>query len=457
MERNERASSPENVEDNRLDRSPVHSSVECSAEPIVHSMRHVQIGENPESRYVRIPSSVQSSTSSGGDRPINVDDGDYPRPKAGSVSTDQLAEHYSEMGSSSDEEQGQSEPTDKELRRHIKVLARGYKDVKENNKKLKAKADSYQSHIKSLKDEIVTKKDEIEQLKKQNAFEQIEVLKQEVAEMEVAVEMLSYGTQSKCGVCNKNCKIIDSHPYTQKVLEVVFGADYLGIFDVQQDQMLQPSSCKWKHLCKECDTATGYEEKRFKESLVAVLHGSTSMSEKRILLSHADLFHVYIFRALFRNIDIHHYIPRLEASPQCTCNNLVHSLNDFRKRAHHLSQPFIWKDRNDQEIWIDPASAGMLFYLSHASSPPDHWIEFPFISKVVIESSQKLYFIIFAQIPPFYWAFPLQNPLNLPSDVPNVFSKEMTTSKVLVECHYKEAMIDAEQLAKYFPAIIQTT
>ena len=458
---------PENAEDQVVG-SRTHA--QCCHEQVVDStMRHLQISEKPEplGTYTKLPSdssiigfqsSVKSSVSLGSSDnmpKLDNDNGAYTHPVTGSASADQLADHYSEMGSSSDEERRQSDH--KTLRRDIGVLARGYKGVKENNEKLKAKADSYQGHIKALKGEIVSKKNEIENLKancesEKQAKKQIEPLEHEIAEMQVAIEMLCYGTQNKCGVCNRNCKIIDSHPYSHKVLEVVFGANYSGIFDLQQDQMMQPSSCKWKHLCSDCDNATGKEEKKFKDSLVAVLcNQASTASEKKILLSHADLFHVYTFRALFRNVDIHHYIPPLNSNPECSCSNLVHCLNDFRKRAHHLSQPFVWRDRKDDKVLIDPASAGMLFHLSHPSSA-DHWVEFPFICKVNFESDQTSCFLIFAQIPPFYWAFPLS--LGMPNNVPHVFSEDMTSSQAMVKAHYPQVMTDASRLAKYFPVIV---
>ena len=123
-------------------------------------------------------------------------------------------------------------------------------------------------------------------------------------------DMLQYGTQGKCGVCSKVSKIIiESHPYSRVVLETVFRANYSGILDLQQDQPMEPSSCKWKHLCGECDSATGIEERRFKDYLESVLEGHVPATSEKIFQSHADLFHVYTFRALLCNVDVHHYIP----------------------------------------------------------------------------------------------------------------------------------------------------
>ena len=93
----------------------------------------------------------------------------------------------------------------------------------------------------------------------------------------------------------------------------------------------------------------------------------------------------------------------------------------------------------------------MLFHVCRSEVSPDHWIEFPIICKVQFESDQRSHYVIFAQIPPFYWAFPL--PVKR-QDVPNTISDDIMTSEILVKTHYKEAMHDASQLSKDFEKII---
>lgn len=177
------------------------------------------------------------------------------------------------------------------------------------------------------------------------------------------------------------------------------------------------------------------------------------MISKRISLSHADLFHVYTFRALLRNLDVHRYMSGLEKNPECTCacSELLRSLNSFRKRAHHLSKPHIWKNRPEDEF-IDPIEAGMLYHVIDSSKvSPDHWIEFPLICKVHFDSVGRSHYITFAQVPPFYWAFslPLQR-----QDVPNTISDDMKTAQSVVKVHYKEAMSIASQLSQDFGQIM---
>lgn len=178
-----------------------------------------------------------------------------------------------------------------------------------------------------------------------------------------------------------------------------------------------------------------------------MLEGREAVTSEKILLSHADLFHVYTFRALLRNVDTHHYIPEKNQECTCGCSELLHCLNNFRKRAQHLSRPFIWKDRPEDQL-IDPFQAGMLYHV--CTSDSGHWIEFPLICKVHLESGST-HFIIFAQIPPFYWAFPL--PVE-EQDVPVVIPDDMISSAVVVETHYKEAMDDASRLSGEFTKII---
>ena len=436
-------------------------SVERS-EMVAHSMRHVHIMIPDESPQGVATTSLFETASGGIDKSeLENDHSGYASPVSSQNSVDQLAEKYAygETGASSDGEQPHNISNDRKVNEHATKIAQGYIVMREHCKKLKAKHASHWAFAEAVQNEKAALEGELKQLKtcsvlseKENGQlkERIQHLESDIKDKKAITEMLQYGTQSKCGVCSKNCKIIDSHPYSKVVLDTVFGADYLGILDLQQDQFLQPSTCKWKHLCGECDQVTGGEEKRFKDCLVTVLEDCTSATNEKILLSQADLFHVYTFRALLRNVDIYHYIPGLEEDQGCTCSRLLHSLNDFRKRAHHLGKQIVWKSRGEDQS-INPSEAGMLFHVCPSDIPPDHWIEFPVICKVQFESDQRSDYLIFAQIPPFYWAFPL--PVER-QDVPDTISDDMITSKILVERHYKQAMSDASQLSKHFEQIV---
>ena len=69
-------------------------------------------------------------------------------------------------------------------------------------------------------------------------MEKMQALESNIKEKNAIIEMLQYGTQGKCGVCSKSCKIIDSYPYSKVVLETIFGANYSGIYDLQQEWSL---------------------------------------------------------------------------------------------------------------------------------------------------------------------------------------------------------------------------
>ena len=351
-------------------------------------------------------------------------------------SVDLLAEKLSKV-----DDDGQANEIDV-VPHDARKIAKKYVENKDELQKLKVKHDNHLSVARSLQSRVAQLESELEQLERANKKEDQERLEH----VKALIEMLTYGTQGKCGVCKQNSKIIDSHPYSRVVLETVLGANYSGILDLQQDTLMQPSSCKWKHLCSTCDKATGIEENKFKNYLADVLKNPVNVFSGMIPLSHADLFHVYTFRALHHNVDIHHYIPGCEEQ-ECTCTELFHSLNDFRKRAHHLSQPFVWKDRPSDES-ITPSEAGLLFHVQHTE---DHWLEFPLICKVNFETYQRSHYLIFAQIPPFYWAFPL--PLNK-QNVPHAITEDKKNSKILVDMHYPEALRDAEHLSKDFERII---
>jgi hypothetical protein len=356
-------------------------------------------------------------------------------------SIDQLAKEYDEMRLSDDEQlHGNFH------RQHAKKIARGYLEMKKHHETLKATHDSHWKFAEAVENEKNALKHDLEQLKTNEQQEKAK-LKERIRQLEAMGDMLRYGAQGKCGVCSKASKtIIESHPYSKVVLETVLKGNYSGIWDLQQDKPMEPSSCKWKHLCVECDNATGIEERNFKDYLESVLEGCETATSEKIRRSHADLFHVYTFRALLRNVDTHHYVQ--EKDQDCSCSELLHPLNNFRKRAHHLSKPFIWKDRLDDDQLIDPFQAGMLYHVRLSTS--DHWIEFPVICKVHLESGSS-HFIIFAQIPPFYWAFPL--PLD-GQDVPDTLSDDMITSEIIVKTHYEKAMRDATQLSENFEKII---
>ena len=237
---------------------------------------------------------------------------------------DLLAKEYNKMRLTDSSNNEQLQGNDKNVHRHARKIAQGYlaTEIKKDFEKLKAKHESHWTFAEAVQNEKTILTHELEQLKIRSEQETGK-LRERIRQLEAIGDMLQYGTQGKCGVCSKASKIIiESHPYSRIVLETVFRANYSGILDLQQDQPMEPSSCKWKHLCGECDSATGIEERRFKDYLESVLEGRIPATSEKIFQSHADLFHLYTFRALLRNVDVHHYIP--EKNQKCSCNELLH-------------------------------------------------------------------------------------------------------------------------------------
>ena len=154
------------------------------------------------------------------------------------------------MSSSFDGEQPDQSNDQKDLRAAIK-LARKFREKTDDYEKLTAFHESHKSYEKAIQKEKAALENELELLHIQHsdATEKMQCLENDIKEKNAIIEMLQYGTQGKCGVCGKCCKIIDSHPYSKVLLDTIFRANYSGVYDLQREKCLQPSSCKWKHLC----------------------------------------------------------------------------------------------------------------------------------------------------------------------------------------------------------------
>ena len=277
------------------------------------------------------------------------------------------------------------------------------------------------------------------------------------------------------GISGKKFKpqlVIESHAYSKIVLQTACRGNYKAFWDVAANHAKTPTECKWLQLCQGCDSATGYAEKDFNEVLFEVMENAAKyypskhdIKRIRIQTDHGDLFFVYTFRALCHNIAIEHYRENVGG---CSCKNLLPAIEAFLTKAHHLSHRSIWMqhDGSDHEtpaVYIDPSEAGMLFKLEHNPVPDHHLIEFPVIVKVAftrgntrISSSEARSLalpesctIIFAQIPPFYWAFPLVEP----ADTGKEF--DINHSKTAQKLVCKKLKDEAELLLPLFSNIIE--
>ena len=355
-----------------------------------------------------------------------------------------------------------------------KQLAQGVLAITSKQKYMESQLENMKAHVEYLKDKSrdfeATCAAEIKKVTVQYrcledfvAYEQCETSKCPVC--------LKVVNPNICVVCDqpqtshdiqddhkfKERKLIESHPYTQAVLENFFGADFFGIWDYLQDRRLKPSTCKWKHLCYTCDSATTNAERNFLEVLETALSNPSQFKYRtssgyEILVEHADLFHVYTYRALCHNVDIFHYSTCDEKKQQCSCNQLFFPLHKFLMRARRISHPLNWSKKNSKE-YTSPAEAGMLFQIIPSTAPgfQDHLIEFPLICRVEVTSLNKEIAVVFGQIPPFYWAFllPFEQAYTEES-----FSQEIKSSPQLVEAECPVATDEAQQLVEHFPDII---
>ena len=266
--------------------------------------------------------------------------------------------------------------------------------------------------------------------------------------------------------------VIESHAYSRIVLQTACCGNYKAIWDVAANHAKTPTECKWLQLCHGCDSATGYAEKDFNDVLFEVMENAAEyypskhdIKRIRIQTDHGNLFYVYTFRALCHNIAIEHYRQNVSG---CSCNNILPAIEAFLTKAHHLSHRSIWMqhDGSDHEtpaVYIDPSEAGMLFKLEHNPVPDHHLIEFPVIVKVAftkgnsrISSSEARSLalpesctIIFAQIPPFYWAFPLVEPADMSKEF------DINHSKTAQKLVCKKLKDEAELLLPLFSNIIE--
>ena len=101
-----------------------------------------------------------------------------------------------------------------------KKLARGYRKKKNKNETLTAIQESHKSYEKIIQAQKADLENQLQLLRNENSqlTEKMEALESNIKEKNAIIKMLQYGTQGKCGVCSKNCKIIDSHPYSKVVL-----------------------------------------------------------------------------------------------------------------------------------------------------------------------------------------------------------------------------------------------
>ena len=349
------------------------------------------------------------------------------------------------------------------------------------------------------------------------------------------------GANVVSGTCKrfKTPPPIRSHAYSESVLKTACRGDYPAIWNASSCKSQKPSECCWRQQCCFCDRTTAQVEKSFNEivhdALVDPNNHYPNKQTNGLQRNHADLFHVYTFRALCHNINVSHYRPHVPTEVSCNCSSeLFLSINTFLDRAHYLSCSHCWVDKGHEQIYINPSDAGMLFHLA-TGDRPNHFIEFPCVVKVYFDASEPVMptqsisapslesnflpgtdistpnacsptptassqpsavynrsqsdlhdslpphtqflvprslsrpfqsgdstpvahnstssascAIIYAQIPPFYWAFPLVDTGGVISKI----SESTRTAEEFVTEHHPQAKAEAARLSQYFPQIV---
>ena len=341
------------------------------------------------------------------------------------------------------------------------------------------------------------------------------------------------------------CKIVASHAISKTVLKTACRGNNPVVWNASACKQLTPTACKWPQLCKSCDSSTGNIEEEFNTDLESVMDDpskyyldsreDTQLSQRKLTLKqdHADLFHIYTFRALPHNSNVHHYNPLNKTTCSTCSKELCICIAAFLKRAHHLrwreegSHILLRRPPNDD---MDPSDAGMLFHLEQNSTFSQEYIEFPIIIKVYFDLSTRessstegnstsqsdipepirapiasglagedipaqrnsmesnvIPFegssdsvpselvaldasnytnpsqpssddtpsqgyvpctLVYSQIPPFAWAFPLVEP---GEEMKGTFEKSTRTAQQFVESYH----LQAHKLQQYFPSIIK--
>ena len=206
--------------------------------------------------------------------------------------------------------------------------------------------------------------------------------------------------QSETGCKFLERKIAASHAISETVLKTACRGNNPVVWDASACKQLTPTACKWLQLCRNCDSSTGKIEKEFNTELESVMDDPSKYyldredTQLTLKQDHADLFHIYTFRALPHNSNIHHYNPLKKTTCSTCSKELCIRIAAFLKRAHHLSRPDIWREEGSQipiarppNAYMDPSDAGMLFHLEQNSTFSQEYIEFPIIVKVYFDPS----------------------------------------------------------------------
>ena len=206
-------------------------------------------------------------------------------------------------------------------------------------------------------------------------------------------------------------KTTHSHIYSEALLRVACGGNYKNILKASinmQPTFITPHACTWNlPECKRCDESTSICESDFKQRYEAEHYiGSLPV----LVDSDAVLFYICIHRGLAVNVDLMHYL----SCDNCRqyvigIRNVLHQAWNFRKT---ILSNYYNKDEEKKKEYMDEmakeakqAKENLLFHTVGVFPDAKYLIEFPFLCAV--QTAEGSCALVYAQIPPYCWAVPL--------------------------------------------------
>ena len=248
-------------------------------------------------------------------------------------------------------------------------------------------------------------------------------------------------TKKRCTSCG-NCggfekhTIALSHAYPKAVLTQICGdEDICSIFDGRRYEAVTAATCKRHQLCTKCELSFSTKEARFAERLQGCLSDPPCDDGEEGQVD-ADVLLLSTFRAFQHSVRYGQF--KICCKDGHTCKKVYHKIRSWIVRA--------------KKAILDSA-APEVTGIHHISTvtpiPPKHLSEFPIVCEVEVQG--QCYPIIYAQIPPFYWAYSLdENPtitetlrVNF-AEVIEVVNAELVNQREIFfaddvqACHWKE-------------------
>ena len=244
-------------------------------------------------------------------------------------------------------------------------------------------------------------------------------------------------TKKRCTSCD-NCggfekhTIALSHAYPKAVLKQICGDENIrSIFDGRRYEAVTAATCKRHQLCTKCELSFSTIEGRFAERLQGCLSDPPCDDGQ---IRQVLLFST--FRAFQHSVRYGQFKICYEDGHAC-------------KKVYHKIRSWIVRAKKAILDSAAPKVTGIHHISTVTPIPPKHLSEFPIVCEVEVQD--QCYPIIYAQIPPLYWAYSLdENPtitetlrVNF-AEVIEVVNAELVNERKIFfaedvqACHWKE-------------------